>query len=384
MTLYVGIEGIGARQSVAVCADEHGRILAHCRLFGEPLTLNATDRRTLRSRLCRLLREITKQLGLTLTDLAQCVVCVGLSGVTCALEAHEELLDELQQLEIAFRKLIVTGDAEIVLVSHAQSLTGSVILCGTDCAAYVSSGTAGVRVGGWGTSIGDEGSGYWIGDETIRAIVEECDAGTDPSILWREVESWLTDPAPVRDYPEWQLASIIWLEHRQRQARTGRANDPRATFLRFASSMSIKYFWEWRAIVSALAIPTMSAWNKADGLATRIMGEAASHLAAKYRCARKRLGADSQPWPLVIYGGALTHHPDFSERVISQLGEGEPFPQTILTPRAEGTMRPVCGALLYALGESRTGELRLPVEEVVHTLREKQSALHREGELKND
>jgi N-acetylglucosamine kinase len=40
-----------------------------------------------------------------------------------------------------------------------------------------------VRVGGWGPHFGDEGSGFWIGREAIRAALRLHDAGDSPEFV---------------------------------------------------------------------------------------------------------------------------------------------------------------------------------------------------------
>ena len=55
-----------------------------------------------------------------------------------------------------------------------------------------------------------------------------------------------------------------------------------------------------------------------------------------------------------------------------------------LLPGKQNTMRPVCGALLFALGNSTTSKLQLPPNSIIDNLINKQSPLHSIGDLKND
>ena len=65
-----------------------------------------------------------------------------------------------------------------VEAAHAAALglaDGIVVVAGTGSIAYGVHGAAHERCGGWGCEIGDEGSGWWIGRETVRAFSRQSD-----------------------------------------------------------------------------------------------------------------------------------------------------------------------------------------------------------------
>ncbi len=65
-----------------------------------------------------------------------------------------------------------------VEAAHAAALgarDGIVVVAGTGSIAYGVHGEMHSRCGGWGYQIGDEGSGWWIGRETVRAFSRQSD-----------------------------------------------------------------------------------------------------------------------------------------------------------------------------------------------------------------
>jgi N-acetylglucosamine kinase-like BadF-type ATPase len=383
MSIFIGIEGVGLRQAVAVAADVNGNILSSYRMLGEPLSLHTTDRQLLRIRLCELIREVSARAGRRLDDLVDATVCIGLSGVTFPYDAEVDLPTEFQKLEIKVARLICTGDAEIVFASHACAKTGSAILCHMGSTAYAIVDNKSARAGGWGPAIDDAGSGFWIGMEALKAIGKEYDSGGIPSQLWHSVDQWLGKPvrSPVPDYT---AAAIAWRKQRAQYTSRDWNFDPRTAIFNFAHSMSLQKQWQWRAILSSLSIPVIKAWEGGDKTAEQIVLRATDHLVRQYKQACLRVQRNSPISPLVLYGGVFTHNQSFRDLLLKKLEHKVSPPSEVLTPHSSGSMRPACGALLFALGNSSTGDLRLPDSEVISALRTNQARLHIEGELRND
>lgn len=87
---------------------------------------------------------------------------------------------------IYFEKLIVENDALSTLIGSTSNQPGALVISGTGSIAFAHNGKGEyVRAGGWGHKVGDEGSGYWIGMEAIRAILKMSD-GRGPNTLLRD------------------------------------------------------------------------------------------------------------------------------------------------------------------------------------------------------
>ena len=383
MSLYIGVEGVGLRQSVAVASDERGEIVAARRLVGSPITLHTTPRHVLRTRLMDLLCAIKEEANCPLEALRRASVCVGLTGVTFRSDAVVDLPEQFKRLEVPLRRLVCTGDAEIVFVSHARTMAGTAILCHMGSTAYASLGEETFRYGGWGPVFGDEGSGYWIGSSVLRAIAEEHDAGQPASPLWELVDRWFSAPEDT-ERPDWAGASYVWLEQRDRTNQAGDSGDPRTALFGFAHAMRLHRQWEWRAAVSSLTIPLRRAWDQGNETAAKIWDAAAEELCGQYErmCRRAKIGPDLGP--LVIYGGVVTHNRRFRELVLEKLAERQLLPSVVLSPHTSGTLRPACGALLYALGRSRSDALRLPDTATIDRVEASSAAPMFSEALRND
>jgi glucosamine kinase len=189
--------------------------------------------------------------------------CAGLAGVDrpedgaamrAALAARGVLPDRLQlvadpwvALEGALPAAAPEDDPRVLLVAG----TGSVAV-GVD-------GARRVRVGGWGSRVGDEGSGAWLGMEAVRATLRTLDGRTEPGPLAAVVQAaWGHGP----------------------EALVGRAKD--------ASSGA---FGELAPLVLTHAAE--------DPAAAALRTRAAAHLAELVATAAERLGRAPVAWALV-------------------------------------------------------------------------------------
>jgi glucosamine kinase len=98
-------------------------------------------------------------------------------GIAGAAASHSEAwLREVVTAVTPHARLALSADYETALVGAIGQRCGVLVLAGTGSFAYgvnVKGETA--LVGGWGYLIGDEGSGYWLGSEGLRAVVRALD-----------------------------------------------------------------------------------------------------------------------------------------------------------------------------------------------------------------
>ncbi|MDE1156394.1 MAG: BadF/BadG/BcrA/BcrD ATPase family protein [Acidobacteriaceae bacterium] len=114
--------------------------------------------------------------------------CVGLAGVSIA-EVRQWCEGVMQQL--CGIKPQVVGDEEIAFEAAWAGGPGILVIAGTGsnvlgrCANGFS-----VTGGGWGPMLGDEGAGFWIGLEGLRAALRARDRGQVSTILDAAQEFW--------------------------------------------------------------------------------------------------------------------------------------------------------------------------------------------------
>jgi N-acetylglucosamine kinase-like BadF-type ATPase len=146
------------------------------------------------------------------------------------------------------------------------------VISGTGSMTYGRRGDVGVRVGGWGELFGDEGSGYWIGIEGLRAFSQMSD-GRLPS-------------GPLTDVLREQLELTSDLD---------------------VVDVVLNRWRGSRREIAALSRPIVSAAQLGDAAAIQIVAEAATELVRLVETTRSRLGFTSaEVVPVSYSGGVLT------------------------------------------------------------------------------
>lgn len=176
MNFYAGVDGGGTKTAV-LCVDELGRPLAE-RTFG-PFNINSIGAEGLR----RVMNEILAFLNLQ----GDCIsLCIGAAGNGNA-ALRDELSSVMSGSGIARWQLV--GDYEIALAGALNGRTGLALVAGTGSVCSGRNGSGRLhRVGGWGHLIGDEGSGYTIGRDALKHLVNVRDGLEPPSALAKAVE----------------------------------------------------------------------------------------------------------------------------------------------------------------------------------------------------
>lgn len=119
--------------------------------------------------------EALKYAGQSAETIAQ--VCLGMSGI------HPQAA-VIGQTLFPGANVQLLHDAVTALAGASIGKPGVIVIAGTGAVAYgrLASG-AEARSSGWGYLVGDEGSGYWIGIEAIRAACQASDGRGAPTTL---------------------------------------------------------------------------------------------------------------------------------------------------------------------------------------------------------
>jgi N-acetylglucosamine kinase-like BadF-type ATPase len=209
-------------------------------------------------------------------------ICVGIAGVD---RPHDEQLIRSILRRLGYRERVrVVNDAVIALLAGAPERTGIVLLAGTGSIAYGidPSGTT-ARAGGYGYLLADEGSGYWLGHQALRAAMRGFDGrGPDTKITPLVVEA-LAVQSPLeligavyeRPLPTYEIASLAHVVQRAR--------------------------------------------DLGDVVATEILTEAAHELSVSARAVARRLSFGRRPYAVVLAGGVFKACPSLAGLVIDGL-----------------------------------------------------------------
>jgi glucosamine kinase len=183
MGLFLAIDA-GGTKTECVLADE-ARELA--RGSAGTIKLMRVGEEVATARLRGLLKEVASKAGVSLGEVTR--TCFGLAGVSSGAVRGwaQQVMRELVGGEVE-----VCGDEEIALDAAFRGGPGILVIAGTGSNA-IGRGVDGrlVSAGGWGPVLGDEGSGFWIGLEAIRAALRAQDRiglGGAPTCLLRDIE----------------------------------------------------------------------------------------------------------------------------------------------------------------------------------------------------
>src|SRR5690606_31065822 len=151
----------------AVLADADGQVIARARRGGANLA--AHGELAVEKTLHELIEETLGE-----RDMHVAAICLGIAGSDRQEDAV--VIRGIMRRIGARARIVVTNDALIALIAGAGMKPGVVIIAGTGSIAYgVNARNEAARAGGWGYILADEGSGYWLGRQALRAVVRAAD-----------------------------------------------------------------------------------------------------------------------------------------------------------------------------------------------------------------
>ncbi len=209
MALYLGFDAGGTKTACALADDD--RILARTRGGSiKPLRVSAA---VAAENMRLLLDDIVRQSGADLRTVR--ASCIGTAGVR--LPQTQAWMRQILSAH-ASGEIEVCGDETIALDGVYPNGAGVLVMAGTgsNILARTTDGAM-FNVGGWGPALGDEGSGYWIGHQALRAAFRAHDFDHPVLLLTAVMEQWsaptlgdlvnMANATPLPDFS--QLAPIV-------------------------------------------------------------------------------------------------------------------------------------------------------------------------------
>lgn len=170
MDFIAGIDGGGTKTKIC-CRDLQGNQISEAQ-FG-PFNLNSIGPDKF--------RELMAQIGAYLNSVGNCrAVCMGSAGISNSVMV--EIVTEAMA-NAGIKNWQLVGDQVIALHGALDGKEGISVIAGTGSICF-GRGTDGTqaRSGGWGHLIGDEGSGYALGRDAVRAVALAWD-GCGPETM---------------------------------------------------------------------------------------------------------------------------------------------------------------------------------------------------------
>jgi glucosamine kinase len=294
----VGVDGGGTHTTV-VLADARGREIL--RSDGPPGIVDPRSPRRAAEVVAALVRESAAAAGM---DLPAAALCAGLAGVEYPAE-RRAVADALREAGLA-RAVEVVTDGRIALEGALGAGAGILLIAGTGSVAYgrAEDGRT-ARCGGWGMVLGDEGSGYGIGRDALRAALQAADGRGPSTRLLEALLEGLRLPSAA-GVPPW----------------VGRAE---------------------KRDVAGLVPVVVRVAGEGDHVAAAVLRNAAHALADHAAALAARLAPWATPIPIVLHGGVFRQRE--IEREVRHVLQTLDPPFEVRMPRADAP----AGAVLLAV-----------------------------------
>ena len=176
MKLFLGVDG-GASSTRAVIGDDDGHVIATADGGPSNHVAAAEGRQRLLGALRDSVGVACRQLGLKLADTVFEAAFFGLTG---GQGGKRPVIEEL----IHIRQIGLSDDSLIALVGALRGRPGVVTIAGTGCISFGRNDAGQIaRAGGWGFAFGDEGGGFDLTRQALRAALRFEEGWGPPTIL---------------------------------------------------------------------------------------------------------------------------------------------------------------------------------------------------------
>jgi N-acetylglucosamine kinase-like BadF-type ATPase len=300
MRYVLGIDA-GGTKTRALLATEEGEVVAGASAGGANLRTNGE------LEVEKVLHAVAEEVC-SATGFRPDAVALGIAGAGRPEDA--EILRGILR-RIGFRERVaVTNDAHIAFLAGSARRIGLALVCGTGSIAWGRNASGEIaRAGGWGWHVGDEGSGYWIGERAIRQVLRARD-GRGPVT---ELEAALVQ--------HFSLARPDQIVHAIYDGDYPRHH------------------------VALFAVPVERAALAGDAVAASVLADAASELVLAARTVVGRLRLAASPYDVVLSGGTFRALRSLEQRVSAALAAPGARVQSLEEEPAAGALKLAIDAL---------------------------------------
>lgn len=263
---------VTVRSSNGICYFEKSGAPANYQSYGEKAVFNV---------LSSLLKEVYSSTSKLEIDVA----IFAMAGIDTDKDLRlikQLIITCLEQIPLSIKSVIVENDVEATLLGLIGENPGGLLISGTGSIAYGSNGKGLItRVGGWGHLVSDDGSGYWIGKEIIKAIFRAEEGLLEAPTLLKELVLKKLNFTHVEELFSWLY-------------------EPHFTISQMAS-------------VSSLLQPAI---DLRDTVAINIANNATNELFLLIRRILTKLDGETLAMPFYLNGGILQHTESITKKLI--------------------------------------------------------------------
>lgn len=306
MRYVIGVDG-GGTKTLGLIMREDGEVFG--RETFPSSNIHSTPHPTVQEVLQTLVVSLCARAGIDIEDLD--AICLGMAG--CDSPADRAILEGFLRPILSPRtQVTIVNDAIVAMRAVLGDLHGLLLIAGTGSICFGWNEIKGTkaRCGGWGHLLSDEGSGYMIGLEGMRAILRGVDGRG----------------------PKTSLETVL-LDHL-------RMKEPR-DLLQFVYGVQ-----GTKANIANLSRFVMQEEEKGDEACAMILDRQAAELVTLCAPVYHKLfePADGQV-SLGLWGGNLVHAENYRRRFLERLAESGLPLHPVMAPEADA----VLGAARHAL-----------------------------------
>lgn len=299
----IGIDG-GGTKTIGVVADENGNV------YMQAITSGSNPNTLSKEAFEKVMSELIVELKIQRPDIFNNItVCfAGMAGVGES-GRDVEVANLLKKYLPANTQVIVNNDAMNALYSGTLGAPGIVQIAGTGSITFgMNEGNEVARSGGWGYLFDDEGSGFYMGNEALRAVFRAFDGRGINTVLTNRVRQHFNV-----DYIPDIIGEVYGHEHP-------------------------------RSAIAPLSRYVVEAASANDEVAKNIMKNACEGMICSIQTCHRQLFEEHHPTIIVLSGGVFTNSQLFIDLFRELTCESLPnvvFRQT--------QMLPVGGAIIAGL-----------------------------------
>lgn len=181
LNVFIGVDGGGSKTEVIAVLDDESILAQFYGGATNPYTIPPLEAANELDRLLETTLIFINERSLLCNG-----ICLGMSGFYSD-EEKNTLINQvtrcLKRRSLSF-PIAVCTEGEISLMAATGVHTGVLVIAGTGSIVYGFTREGGIhRAGGWGHLLGDEGSGYQIGLQTLQGIMRSYDNIAPPTLL---------------------------------------------------------------------------------------------------------------------------------------------------------------------------------------------------------
>ena len=183
---FLGVDG-GGTKTCFTLINKDGNVIS--RVIKGPSHPTQIGFHNLEKLLREGLEEIITNNNISYEDIER--VTLGLAGYGIVKEIAEKIAEIVERVFNNIRYDLVS-DVRVAIAGALAGEDGINIVAGTGSIALALKNNEIIRCGGWGYTVGDEASAYWIGKKTIALFSKESDGRVEKAALYELIKTNLS------------------------------------------------------------------------------------------------------------------------------------------------------------------------------------------------